>query len=69
MGNRIENTISIFGKDYGGADNWGLIKAITQGGAAYFGDNMDISDDVLIGGFNYASTYVYIRNHGGVDNW
>ncbi len=57
--------VTIYGKNQGGNDNWGIVKAIT---GQTVGPNIYLSNDVLIAK-NVNSARVYIRNHGGIDNW
>lgn len=70
----------IFGRDVGGADNWGLIKRIQADDAqqqAYFAVAVAISGDTAIVGATRDSTngrfagaaYIFGRDVGGTDNW
>ena len=70
----------IYGRDEGGADNWGEVVRLTASDAEdsdYFGCSVSIDGDyVLIGalyedgeGVNYGAAYIYGRNSGGQDNW
>lgn len=72
--------VFVFGRDVGGADNWGLVKKITAADAASgddFGAAVALAGDTaLIGsprdddaGSSSGSAYVFERNQGGVDNW
>jgi len=70
----------VFGRNQGGADNWGQVAKLTALDAAgydYFGRSVSISGDAaVIGSFwddaagsNSGSAYVFGRHRGGTDNW
>ncbi len=70
----------VFGKDQGGANNWGLIKKIMASDGED-DDNFGVSVDLdgawaVIGahkdddkGPESGSAYIFYQNHGGVNNW
>jgi hypothetical protein len=74
--------VSLYGKDTGGVDNWGVIKAFTEP-AGGTGGNLLISALVMtettlvIGDYSHDGSagadtgilYIYERDNGGVDNW
>lgn len=72
----------IFGKNSGGADQWGLIKKIvapTRAASATFGTSVDISGDYVVVGADQddpspgvngpGAAYIFKRSEGGPDNW
>jgi hypothetical protein len=70
----------IYGRDEGGADNWGEVVILTASDAEdsdYFGCSVSIDGDYVLigalyedgGGVNYGAAYIYGRNYGGQDNW
>jgi hypothetical protein len=70
----------LFGRNQGGADNWGEIVKLTASDATaddVFGDSVAISENtVIVGAFGNdddgdrsGSAYIFDRNHGGTDNW
>ena len=70
----------IYGRDEGGADNWGEMVILTASDAEdsdYFGCSVSIDGDYVLvgalyedgGGVNYGAAYIYGRNSGGEDNW
>jgi hypothetical protein len=67
----------VFGRNQGGADNWGQVKKLTAGDAAVadeFGRSVGISGDaVVVGASNKDSgtgaAYIFGRTQGGVGNW
>jgi len=70
----------VFGRDVGGADNWGEVAKLTASDAAlddFFGTSVSISGDTAIvgadtdddGGSASGSAYVFGRDVGGADNW
>ena len=72
------NSVYIFTRDWGGADNWGEVKKLTAGG--YFGCSVSISgdtaivgayddDDNFLGISRVGSAYTFSRDQGGSDNW
>jgi hypothetical protein len=82
VGAQLKNTFTgaayIFGRNQGGADNWGQVKKLTASDAATndgFGISVGISSDTVVVGadqFNCAcngKAYIFGRNQGGVDNW
>ncbi len=79
--NSDQGSAHVFERNQGGADNWGLVKMITDTvGAAddRFGSAVSISGDTVIVGApgddlgsnsNQGSAYVFERNQGGADAW
>jgi len=68
--------VRIFGRDQGGAENWGILGEVTEGDAAFceFGRSMDVEGDILVvgsfcGGGNSGQVFVYERNLGGAGAW
>ncbi|WP_165440692.1 Ig-like domain-containing protein [Rubripirellula amarantea] len=70
----------IFGRDIGGADNWGRITKIVGSDTAkrdLFGRSVDVSGNTVVVGASVAdpvgissgAAYVFERDHGGTDNW
>ena len=70
----------IYGRDEGGADNWGEVVILTASDGEdsdYFGCSASIDGDYVLvgalyedgGGVNYGAAYIYGRNSGGQDNW
>ena len=70
----------VYGRDEGGADNWGEVVILTASDAEdsdYFGCSVSIDGDYVLvgalyedgGGVNYGAAYIYGRNSGGQDNW
>ena len=66
----------IFGRNQGGADNWGQVKKLTAGDAAVgdsFGNSVSISGDTVVVGASgknsIGAAYIFGRNQGGADNW
>jgi len=70
----------IFGRDVGGAGNWGQVKKLTASDAAandFFGGAVAISGDVAVvgawgdddAGPSTGSAYVFHRDAGGANNW
>jgi MYXO-CTERM domain-containing protein len=70
----------VFGRDAGGAQNWGEVKKLTASDAEvddYFGASVAISGDYAVvgarqedsGGSNAGAAYVFWRYQGGTDNW
>jgi len=70
----------VFGRNEGGADNWGQVAKLTASDAAaddQFGRSVSVSGDAAIvgvyrdddnGSFS-GSAYVFGQNEGGADNW
>lgn len=78
-GTNIGN-VYIFGKDDGGADNWGEVKILSASPVVdynSFGQDIDIDGDYVIAGayglyvsLNYRGTaFLFNKNQGGADNW
>ena len=74
----FSGSVYVFGRNQGGADNWGEVEKLTASDAepeANFGRSLAISaDTVVIGARRWAGTtsdsaYVFERNKGGPDNW
>jgi hypothetical protein len=72
--------VYVFGRDAGGADNWGFVKKIVAFDGALGDDfalSVAISGDVLVIGARQdddagnasGSAYVYARDTGAADNW
>jgi len=69
----------VYGRNVGGADNWGEIKKIiaSDGESFNFGTSVAISGDTIVvgsnfgkaGGISTGTAYVYGKNVGGTDNW
>lgn len=71
----------IFGRNWGGTDNWGAVVRLTMPGAEagdFFGEDLAISGGTaVIGARNddnpglggSGSVFVFSRNQGGADNW
>ena len=70
----------IYGRDSGGADNWGEVAKLTASDAQLsdcFGSSVSISGDyVVVGavfkdgsGPDQGAAYIYARDYGGADNW
>ena len=70
----------IFGRDSGGADNWGEVAKLTASDAEtndHFGNSISISGDYIIigasqkdnSGNRQGAAYIYARDYGGADNW
>jgi len=67
----------VFGRNQGGADNWGLIREVPESGTAFceFGTSMDVEGDFVVIGSKCGDTsyegraYVYERNLGGANMW
>lgn len=70
----------LFGKDQGGANNWGLIKKITaadgEAGDMFGGSLRLDADFAVIGaaledekGMNAGAAYIFNKNEGGTNNW
>jgi hypothetical protein len=75
--NTQQGSAYLFGRNQGGADNWGLIKKIRADDAAddqFFGGSVALVNDTLIVGadganFGRGAAYLFERNQGGADNW
>lgn len=76
----LHGAILIFERNWGGANNWGLVIAIDgrtlSGDPAFYGklgSSVAISGDTIVAGalFDYATggVHVFERNQGGADNW
>ena len=70
----------VFGRDVGGADNWGEVKKLTASdaeGGDFFGHSLTMSGETAVvgafhedSGANYGgAAYVFGRDEGGADNW
>ncbi|MCH8920375.1 MAG: FG-GAP repeat protein, partial [Chloroflexi bacterium] len=70
----------VFGRNEGGADNWGEVKKLTASdaqGADLFGWSVAVDGDTAVvgahledaGGNAAGAAYVFGRNEGGADNW
>ena len=70
----------VFGRDEGGADNWGEVKKLTASDAQAedgFGFSVALSADTLVvgaggedaAGSQAGAAYVFERDQGGADNW
>ena len=75
--NSKQGAAYIFARNWGGIDNWGQVKKLTDpGGAAYdyFGESAAISRDIIVIGAEGDNSgkgmaYIFARNQGGADNW
>ena len=84
--NRVDGTGTdrgaayIYGRNFGGLDNWGEVTKLTASNPedfAYYGDSVAISGDHVVvgayyedwGGNNRGAAYVYDQNLGGADVW
>jgi hypothetical protein len=66
----ITGAVYLFGRDTGGAGNWGLIKKLTPAGADSLGDSLSLSGDVLVSGSSVSHTvFIFERDQGGPGNW
>ena len=69
--------VYIFGRNQGGADNWGLVKILTAidgAGGDNFGLSVGIEDGTIAIGADQKNSllgaaYIFERNQGGADNW
>jgi uncharacterized repeat protein (TIGR01451 family) len=76
-GNTNQGAVYVFGRNQGGADNWGQVAKVTSSDAiadTAYGRKLSISGDTLAVGnahanYNLGRVYVYSRNEGGEDNW
>lgn len=79
-GNLSQGAAYLFGRDAGGAGNWGLIKKLLASDGARgagFGSSVSLSGNWLAVGAlyddapnpNQGSVYVFERNAGGAENW
>ncbi len=70
----------IFGRDEGGLDNWGQIKALTASDLSnddFFGYSVAVSGSTVVvgaawaggGGTERGQVYVFSKDEGGADNW
>ena len=70
----------LFGRDQGGADNWGQFKKLTASDAHdsdFFGYDVAVDGDYVVvgagwskgGGTQRGQVYVFVRSEGGTDNW
>ena len=70
----------VFGRDQGGADNWGEVAKLTASDAQaddFFGSAVSVSGDTtVIGayfedteGSNAGAAYIFKQDHGGASNW
>ncbi len=70
----------IYGRNVGGADNWGQVKVLTPDSATLvYGDSYGQAvsvhgDTILVGAISWqggiiGAGYIHSRNQGGVDNW
>ncbi len=73
-------TAFVYEKDYGGVDNWGLVKELAPPGMPLsyaFGHAVDINGDTIIVGafldstqcYRCGSAWIFERNFGGEHNW
>ncbi len=82
-GNGRPGGVYVFGRNHGGADNWGEVKRLATSDADsgdLFGFSVAISGDVIAtgaiprnggveAGAGPGSAHVFLRNQGGADNW
>jgi hypothetical protein len=70
----------LFGRDQGGADNWGQFKKLTASDGRdsdFFGYDVAVDGDYVVigagwskgGGTERGQVYVFVRSEGGTDNW
>ncbi len=75
----LDGDVYIYKKDFGGVNNWGLIKTLTLP-LGDFGFSVAISGSYIVVGAPYeggstnaiggaGEAYVYKKDQGGVDNW
>ena len=79
--NNFQGSAYIFGRNQGGANNWGEVKKLTASDGAgddTFGGSVTIYEDTVIVGAYFddigsklfqGSAYIFERNQGGADNW
>jgi hypothetical protein len=70
----IPGYVYIFGRNHGGADNWGQVKKLSGANPkARFGASIGLSGDTLVVGQPNQSitgiAFLFERNQGGPDNW
>ncbi|MBN1866804.1 FG-GAP repeat protein, partial [Candidatus Sumerlaeota bacterium] len=79
-GGSTSGSAYIFGRNQGGADNWGQVAKLAASDAAaddYFGYSVSLWGDIALvgayqdddGGSASGSAYVFERNRGGASNW
>lgn len=80
-GNASAGAVYVFERNFGGADNWGMVGRLVGGdvdGGEWFGKSVAIDNDMIIvgaplenlGGFGDGAVYVFERNWGGsADVW
>ena len=79
-GGSTAGAVYVFGRNMGGADNWGEAKKVTASDAQagdLFGGSVSISGDTIVvgaffedaGGANSGAVYLFQRNEGGADSW
>ena len=71
----------VYSRNYGGTDNWGLVKKLTPGNGEAgdaFGSSVTVSGGTVVVGAPHASSgmvdnagavFVFSRDHGGAGNW
>ena len=70
----------LFGRNQGGADNWGQLKKLAASDAHnddFFGFDVDVNGDFVLagalfsggGGTERGQVYLFSKNEGGTDNW
>ncbi|HMZ22333.1 MAG TPA: FG-GAP-like repeat-containing protein, partial [Blastocatellia bacterium] len=75
--NSARGAAYVFGRNQGGANNWGQVKKLTASdgvGGDGFGISVSVDADTIVVGANrdnslQGSAYVFTRNQGGTDNW
>ncbi len=77
VGAPFKNSAYIFGRNQGGANNWGQVRKLAASDGAVndrFGDAVGINDELVVVGATgknskTGAAYVFGRNLGGADNW
>src|SRR5215813_2835162 len=79
--NKQQGSAYVFGRNQGGAEQWGELKELTASDGAqfdHFGSSVSISGNTAVVGAdldvvgavkNQGSAYVFERNQGGADQW
>ena len=79
--NQQQGAAYVFGRNQGGAEQWGQLKELTASDGAQgdtFGNSVSISGDTVVVGANgddvgavqeQGSAYLFERNQGGADQW
>ena len=77
--NSSEGVAYLFGRNQGGADNWGLVKRLEAStvisNLAEFGHSVAVDGTTVVVGSRLAyvpahgGVFIYEKDEGGVDNW